>query len=129
MAPNASSTELASVRYLVKDLDRSLAFYTGHLGFAVESRVGGAFAAVTRGGLRLILSGPGASGSRTLPDGRTQEPGGYNRIILYVEQLDPVIAQLRGAGAKFRNEVESGPGGKQIQLEDPDGNPIELHQP
>lgn len=121
--------ELATVRYQVKDVDRALAFYTERLGFAVQHRAGTQFAAVTRGSLRLVLGGPGSSGSRALPDGRTQEPGGWNRILLYVDDLESEVRALSAAGVRFRNDIESGPGGSQVQIEDPDGNPIELHQP
>ena len=88
-----------------------------------------AFAAVSRGQLRLILSGPGSSGSRPMPDGRRQEPGGWNRILIDVDDLASVVDPLRAAGVRFRNDVEAGPGGNQILIEDPDGNPIELHEP
>jgi glyoxylase I family protein len=129
-AANPPAGNLSSaVRYQVADIERSIEFYTARLGFEVERRAGSAFASVTRGPLRLILSGPGSSGSRPLPDGRKQEPGGWNRFILFVDDLDEHIRALRGAGVRFRNEVEEGPGGKQIQIEDPDGNPVELHQP
>jgi glyoxylase I family protein len=116
------------VRYQVGDIDRSLAFYTEQLGFERESQVGKAFASVTLGKLRLILGGPGSSGSRPLPDGRKQAPGGDNRILIYVDDLDTHITRLKNQGVPFRNEVEAGPGGRQIQIEDPDGNPIELHE-
>jgi glyoxylase I family protein len=118
----------AVVRYQVRDVERAVAFYTGPMGFQVIQRAGAVFATVSRGDLRLLLSGPASSGSRPMPDGRQQEPGGWNRIVLYVKDLDATMPALRSAGAKFRNEVEAGPGGKQIQLEDPDGNPIELHE-
>lgn len=123
------STQRAAVRYQVKDVGRAIAFYTEQLGFKLEHRAGDAFAAVSRGALVLLLGGPSSSGARVLPDGTTQEPGGWNRIVLYVPDLAASIAHLRAAGARFRNDVESGPGGTQIQIEDPDGNPIELHQP
>lgn len=126
LTPTANA---AVVRYQVADVERAIAFYTHHLGFRVEQRAGPAFAAVSRGSLWLLLSGPGSSGSRPLPDGRRQEPGGWNRIVLYVEDLASNIQALERAGARFRNEVETGPGGKQILIEDPDGNPIELHEP
>lgn len=119
----------AGVRYQVKDVNRSIAFYTGRLGFKLDQQAGAAFAAVSKGDLRLLLSGPGSSGSRPLPDGRTQEPGGWNRILLEVDDLESVAAALKTEGAHFRNEIEKGPGGSQIQIEDPDGNAIELFQP
>jgi glyoxylase I family protein len=126
---DAKSDHAAAVRYQVKDVARAIAFYTEHLGFKLEHRAGDAFAAVSRGTLVLLLGGPGSSGSRVLPDGTTQEPGGWNRIVLYVSDLAAAIAPLRAAQVRFRNDTETGPGGSQIQLEDPDGNPIELHQP
>jgi len=119
---------IAAVRYQIKDVDRAIKFYTEVLGFKLEHKAGTAFAMVSRGALQLVLSGPGSSGARPMPDGRLQEPGGWNRIILYVADLDAQIAKVRTAGAHFRNTVEVGPGGKQIQIEDPDGNPIELHE-
>jgi glyoxylase I family protein len=120
---------LWGVRYQVKDVQRSIAFYTKMLGFNLDLQVLPAFGQVSIGNLKLILSGPGASGSRPLPDGRKQEPGGWNRIVLQVEDLPVRIADLTGKGLYFRNEMEVGPGGKQIQVEDPDGNPIELFEP
>lgn len=117
-----------TVRYQVADIDRSIAFYTQHLAFRPGTKTGSVFADVLRGNLRLILSGPGSSGSRAMPDGRPQEPGGWNRILLTVEDLATEISTLQEAGVRFRNSVEEGPGGKQILLEDPDGNPIELHE-
>jgi catechol 2,3-dioxygenase-like lactoylglutathione lyase family enzyme len=118
----------AVVRYQVQNVERAIAFYTQQLGFQVAQRAGSVFATMTRGDLHLLLSGPDSSGSRPMPDGRRQEPGGWNRIVLYVQNLDSTIAALRNAGTRFRNEVEVGPGGKQIQVEDPEGNPIELHE-
>lgn len=120
---------MVTVRYQVADIERSIQFYTSHLGFRGYERFGGAFAAVVRGPLRLILSGPGSSGSRTLPDGREQQPGGWNRIVLYVDDLAKEIGALEREGLAMRGQIESGPGGSQILLEDPDGNLIELHQP
>ena len=117
-----------TVRYQVADIDRSIAFYTEHLTFRLGTKAGSVFADVVRGNLRLILSGPGSSGSRPMPDGRRQEPGGWNRILLTVDDLATEMARLRQANARFRNHIEEGPGGKQILLEDPDGNPIELHE-
>lgn len=121
--------DLWGVRYQVKDIKRSIAFYTGQLGFRLDLEVPPMFAQVSLGKLKLILSGPGASGSRPMPDGRPQEPGGWNRVILQVTDLPACINTLKKAGLKFRNELEAGPGGKQIQIEDPDGNPIELFEP
>lgn len=120
---------LRGVRYQVKDVSRSVAFYTRQLGFKLDHERLPAFAQVSVGDLKLILSGPGASGSRPMPDGHRQEPGGWNRIVLQVTDLQDRIEALKEAGLRFRNEMEAGPGGKQIQLEDPDGNPIELFEP
>jgi glyoxylase I family protein len=120
---------LWGVRYQVADVNRSLAFYSQHLGFKVDLQRPPAFAQVSVDGLKLILSGPGASGSRPMPDGRKQEAGGWNRVVLQVTDLPARIEALKKAGLRFRNEMEAGPGGKQIQLEDPDGNPIELFEP
>jgi len=117
------------VRYQVKDVQRAIAFYTQTLGFNLDMQNLPAFGQVSMGGLKLILSGPGASGSRPMPGGRHQEPGGWNRVLLQVEDLAACIAHLKEAGLGFRNEMEAGPGGKQIQIEDPDGNPIELFEP
>jgi glyoxylase I family protein len=120
---------LWGVRYQVKDVQRSIAFYTQMLGFNLDFQNLPAFGLVSIGNLKLILSGPGASGSRPMPDGRQQEPGGWNRIVLQVEDLPAQIADLKKKGMKFRNKMEVGPGGKQIQVEDPDGNPTELFEP
>jgi glyoxylase I family protein len=117
------------VRYQVKDVQRSITFYTQTLGFNLDMQNLPAFGQVSIGGLKLILSGPGASGSRPMADGHQQEPGGWNRVLLLVEDLPARIAGLKKLGLRFRNEVEVGPGGKQIQIEDPDGNPIELFEP
>jgi glyoxylase I family protein len=122
------SAAIAAVRYQIKDVDRAIKFYTEVLDFKLEQKTGTVFAMVSRGALQLVLSGPGTSGARPMPDGRKQEPGGWNRIILYVPDLNAQIEKLETAGAHFRNKVEVGPGGKQIQVEDPDGNPIELHE-
>lgn len=120
---------LWGVRYQVQDVQRSIAFYTRTLGFNLDMQNLPAFGQVSIGDLKLILSGPGASGSRPMPDGRQQEPGGWNRVVLRVKDLSARIAELKSQGVRFRNEMEVGPGGKQIQLEDPDGNPIELFEP
>ncbi len=117
------------VRYQVKDVQRAVAFYTETLGFHLDMQHLPAFGQVSIAGLKLILSGPGASGSRSMPDGRQQEPGGWNRVLLQVHDLPARIAELKQAGLRFRNEMEAGPGGKQVQIEDPDGNPIELFEP
>ena len=118
-----------AVRYLVKDVDRSAAFYTERLGFTLVDRRSSAFAKISNGPLLIYLSGPQSSGARPLPDGRRQDPGGWNRIVLEVIDLAARIEELKKAGVTFRNPVETGPGGKQVQLEDPDGNPIELFEP
>jgi predicted enzyme related to lactoylglutathione lyase len=123
-----ASAKAAVVRYQIEDVERAIEFYTQRLGFVLTQRAGRVFATVSRGDLHLLLSGPGTSGRRPMADGRQQEPGGWNRIVLYVDDLDATIADLRAASTKFRNEVEAGPGGRQIQIEDPDGNPIELHE-
>jgi len=117
------------VRYQVKDVAHSIDFYTQHLGFELKHKQLPAFAALSLDALPLLLSGPGASGSRQLSTGEQQEPGGWNRIILHVADLPHCIEAFKQAGLKFRNEMEVGPHGKQIQLLDPDGNPIELFEP
>jgi glyoxylase I family protein len=117
------------VRYQIKDVERAVAFYTNQLGFKLDQQHLPAFAQVSMGDLKLVLSGPGASGSRPMADARSQEPGGWNRVMLQVTNLPDRIADLKRAGLHFRNDMEVGPGGKQIQLEDPDGNPIELFEP
>jgi glyoxylase I family protein len=120
---------LHGVRYQSTDVQRAVDFYTKHLGFKLEHQQLPAFATVSLGGFNLLLSGPGASGSRPMPDGRRQEAGGWNRIVLQVTDVAREIERLEKAGLKFRNEIETGPAGRQIQLEDPDGNPIELFEP
>jgi glyoxylase I family protein len=120
---------LWGVRYQVKDVSRSVQFYTQQLGLKLDQQALPAFAQVSVGNLKLILSGPGASGSRPMPGGYQQEPGGWNRVVLQVTDLPGRIETLKKAGLHFRNQMEVGPGGKQIQLEDPDGNPIELFEP
>jgi glyoxylase I family protein len=117
------------VRYQVKDVARSVAFYTTHLGFTLEHQQLPAFASVSLGDAQILLSGPQASGSRPMPNGQRQEPGGWNRVVLRVNDLHTFIETLKKAGLHFRNDMETGPGGKQIQIEDPDGNPIELFEP
>ena len=120
---------LWGVRYQVKDVARSIEFYTDILGLTLDLKNLPAFGQVSIGDLKLILSGPGASGSRPMPNGRRQEPGGWNRVILHVKDLAARVPELKKRGVRFRNELEIGPGGKQIQVEDPDGNPIELFEP
>jgi catechol 2,3-dioxygenase-like lactoylglutathione lyase family enzyme len=121
--------DLVSVRYLVDDVDAAIDFYTRHFGFAVLTSAAPAFADVVRGRLRLLLSGPTSSAGRAMPDGRTPGPGGWNRIHLIVEDIAAEVDRLRQAGLTFRNDIVKGPGGQQILLEDPSGNPIELFQP
>lgn len=122
-------TDMVNVRYMVDDVDAAIAFYTKHLGFEVRTDVAPAFADVTRGHLRLLLSGPTSSAGRPMPDGTKPGPGGWNRIHLVVSDLAAEVASLRDAGLTFRNEVVTGPGGSQILLEDPSGNVVELFQP
>ena len=117
------------VRYIVADVKRSADFYTTTLGFQLEHQQLPAFASVALGPLKILLSGPGASGSRPLPNGERQQPGGSNRVVLQVRDLPDVIDALRSGGVALRNEMETGPGGRQIQIEDPDGNAIELFEP
>ena len=120
---------MANVRYLVTDVDAALAFYVGRLGFELVERWGPPFAMVRRGDLTLWLSGPGTSAARPMPDGAQPVPGGWNRLVLEVDKFDATIATLRAAGARFRNDVVTGPGGRQILVEDPSGNPVELFEP
>jgi len=117
------------VRYLVDDVQAAIDFYTTHLGFVPNTAFPPAFADVLRGNLRLLLSGPTSSAGRSMPDGRTPHPGGWNRIHLLVEDIDAEVARLGAAGVVFRSEVITGPGGRQIVLNDPAGNPVELFQP
>ena len=117
------------VRYQVSDVGRSVGFYTKDLGFKLEHQHLPAFASVSLDAARILLSGPGASGSREMPDGQRQEPGGWTRAVLRVDDLPACMEALTRAGLRFRNEMEVGPGGRQIQLDDPDGNPIELFEP
>ena len=117
------------IRYQVSDVSRSTAFYTEHLGFTVKHQQLPAFAAVSLGDVDILLSGPGASGSRPLANGQRQEPGGWNRVVLRVFELSACVTALKSAGVRVRNEMETGPGGRQVQIEDPDSNPIELFEP
>jgi catechol 2,3-dioxygenase-like lactoylglutathione lyase family enzyme len=118
-----------SVRYMVDDVDEAIDFYTEHLGFEPGHSASPAFAEVNKGNLRLLLAGPESSAGRPMPDGRRPEPGGWNRIHFIVDDIDAEVERLRAAGLSFRNDVVSGPGGKQILVDDPSGNPIELFQP
>ena len=117
------------IRYQVSDVARSIEFYTTHLGFTLKHKHLPEFANVALDDVEILLSGPGASGSRPMPDGRAQEPGGWNRVVLRVKDLAALVVTLKSDGLRFRNEMETGPGGKQVQIEDPDGNPIELFEP
>jgi glyoxylase I family protein len=128
VAPRTFIDRVHGVRYQVKDVARAVAFYTQRLGFTLKHQQLPAFANVSLGDVDILLSGPGASGSRPLPNGQRQEPGGWNRLVLKVTDLSGCIAALTDAGVAFRNEMEVGPGGRQIQIEDPDGNPIELFE-
>lgn len=121
--------EVVSVRYLVDDVDASLAFYTTHLGFTELTHWGPAFADVVRGNLRLLLSGPASSAGRPMPDGTVPHAGGWNRIHLIVADIEGEVERLRAAGVPFRSDIITGPGGSQIVLDDPSGNPVELFQP
>jgi catechol 2,3-dioxygenase-like lactoylglutathione lyase family enzyme len=121
--------EIVNVRYMVDDVDAAIAFYSELLGFELLTSASPAFADVKRGNLRLLLAGPGSSAGRPMPDGRTPGPGGWNRIHFVVDDIDADVSRLRNAGATFRNDIVTGPGGKQILLEDPSGNVIELFQP
>lgn len=125
----ADASETVHVRYLVDDVEASIDFYTTHLGFTVLNKWAPAFADIKRGPLRLLLSGPTSSAGRPLPDGRKPGPGGWNRLHFVVADLEAEIARLRAAGVRFRSDIVSGPGGRQIVLDDPSGNPIELFQP
>jgi catechol 2,3-dioxygenase-like lactoylglutathione lyase family enzyme len=121
--------ELVNVRYMVNDVESAVDFYTTHFGFEVRTSFAPAFADVVRGNLRLLLSGPTSSAGRPMPDGRIPEPGGWNRIHFIVDDIAAEVERLRAAGLTFRNDIVSGPGGQQILLEDPSGNPVEIFQP
>ena len=124
-----SRLSTVNVRYMVDDVDASIAFYTAHLGFTLLSRAAPAFAEIVREDLRLLLSGPKSSAARPMPDGRQPGPGGWNRIHLLVDDLVAEVDRLRADGVRFRSDIVKGPGGRQIVLDDPSGNPIELFQP
>jgi len=119
---------MVTIRYLVNDVERSIAFYTGHLGFKLEQKMSPAFAKVSRDDLTLWLAGPQSSAARPMPDGRRPEPGGWNRLVLELRDLASRVAEMKKSGMRFRNDVVVGPGGKQILLEDPDGDPVELFE-
>jgi catechol 2,3-dioxygenase-like lactoylglutathione lyase family enzyme len=121
--------QMVNVRYMVDDVQAAIDFYTRHLGFTVRSSAAPAFADVTRGNLRLLLAGPASSAGRPMPDGRKPGPGGWNRIHLIVPDIATQVARLRAEGVSFRNEIVTGPGGKQILIEDPAGNVVELFEP
>ena len=121
--------EFVNVRYMDDDVEKAVDFYTTHFGFEVRMSAAPAFAEVTRGQLRLLLSGPASSAGRPMPDGRVPQPGGWNRIHFIVEDITAEVERLRAAELTFRNDIVSGPGGQQILVEDPSGNPIELFQP
>ena len=122
-------SEMVNVRYMVDDVDASIEFYTKHLGFELRMSAAPAFADVTRGHLRLLLSGPASSAGRPMPDGTKPGPGGWNRMHLVVDDIEAEVARLRQAGLSFRNDIVTGPGGSQILLGDPSGNVVELFQP
>jgi catechol 2,3-dioxygenase-like lactoylglutathione lyase family enzyme len=121
--------DMVSVRYMVNDVQAAIDFYTKHFGFTVNTSRTPAFADVVRGRLRLLLAGPQSSAGRPMPDGRRPEPGGWNRIHFIVEDIAAEVDRLRKSGVHFRNDIISGPGGRQILVDDPSGNPIELFQP
>ena len=121
--------DLVSVRYMVDDVEEAIGFYTSHFGFALRSSAAPAFADVVRGRLRLLLAGPESSAGRPMPDGRKPRPGGWNRIHLVVDDIGAEVERPRSAGLSFRNDIVTGPGGRQILLDDPSGNPIELFEP
>lgn len=125
----ASPEEMVNVRYMVDDVQAAIDFYTRHLGFTLRSSAAPAFADIARGNLRLLLAGPESSAGRPMPDGRRPEPGGWNRIHLIVPDIAAAVARLRADGVSFRNEIVTGPGGKQILIEDPAGNVVELFEP
>jgi catechol 2,3-dioxygenase-like lactoylglutathione lyase family enzyme len=125
----SSPEQMVNVRYIVDDVQAAIDFYTSHLGFTLRSSAAPAFADVTRGNLRLLLAGPKSSAGRPMPDGRRPGPGGWNRIHFIVADLPAEVARLRSEGVSFRNEIVTGPGGKQILAEDPAGNVVELFEP
>lgn len=119
---------MATFRYMVDDINPSIVFYTRYLGFELIEQRGSAFAVVAKGDLNLWLSGPQTSAARSMPDGRKPEPGGWNRLVIEVDDIESLVASMKAAGISFRNDIITGPGGKQILAEDPSGNPIEIFQ-
>ncbi len=119
---------MATMRYVVREVESSVEFYTKNLGFQLVEQMGPAFAIVARGDLHLWLSGPQTSAARAMPDGRKPEPGGWNRIVIEVDDIESLVDSMKTAGVSFRNEIISGPGGKQVLAEDPSGNPIEIFE-
>jgi glyoxylase I family protein len=128
IGPGRSAFRVHGVRYQTRNVSRAVAFYTKELGFQLKHQQGEAFAAVSCGGIDLLLSGAESSGARPLADGQRQEPGGWNRLVLAVDDLSSAVAALRERGVKFRHDIITGPGGKQVQILDPDGNPVELFE-
>ena len=124
-----ASFRVHGIRYQTRDVNRAVAFYTQELGFELKHQQGSAFASVSCGGTDVLLSGPGSSGARPLPNGQQQEPGGWNRLVLSATDLASVVAAMRDRGLQFRSDIVEGPGGKQVQLLDPDVNPVELFEP
>jgi catechol 2,3-dioxygenase-like lactoylglutathione lyase family enzyme len=120
---------MATIRYLVQDVKTSIEFYTKHLGFELVEQMGPAFSIVTKDDLNIWLSGPQTSAARSMPDGQKPEPGGWNRFVIEVDDIETLVALMKTAGISFRNEIITGPGGKQILAEDPSGNPIEIFEP
>jgi len=120
---------MATIRYLVNDVKLSIEFYTKHFGFELSQQMGPAFAIVSKDDLNVWLSGPQASAARPMPDGRQPEAGGWNRFVIEVDDIESLVASMKSAGLLFRNDIVTGPGGKQILAEDPSGNPIEIFQP
>jgi catechol 2,3-dioxygenase-like lactoylglutathione lyase family enzyme len=127
--PGGGENSMAQVRYIVTNVDEAVAFYSKYLEFHLDQQFGPAMAILSRGDLELWLAGPAASASKAMPDGRTPEPGGWNRFVLEVKDLPTLVSRLRSQGIRFRSELVKGPGGQQIVCDDPSGNPIELFEP